>query len=226
MEPLFHDWHIEEREYARQEARRGRRHAYASVDPLRTALIVIDMVPFFVAESAYCQGIVPNINCIAAALRAARGTVAWVLPGVGNRSDVANEFFGPHIAEMFRRSGGDGPLASRLWPALAYADGDLLAEKTASSAFFPGRSELPHQLEQRGITTVLITGTVTNVCCESSARDASTLGYRVIMVADGNAARRDQDHNATLYRVYRTFGDVRSTDEVLALIEAGPSPAN
>ena len=32
-------------------------------------------------------------------------------------------------------------------------------------------------------------GTVTNVCCESSARDASTLGYRVVMVADANAAR-------------------------------------
>jgi ureidoacrylate peracid hydrolase len=45
-------------------------------------------------------------------------------------------------------------------------------------------------------------------------------------VADGNAARRNQDHNATLYTVYRTFGDVRSTDEVLALIEAGQSPAN
>ena len=52
---------------------------------------------------------------------------------------------------------------------------------------------------------------VTNVCCESSARDASTLGYRVVMVADANAA---------LHVVYRTFGDVRSTDEVVALLEA------
>jgi nicotinamidase-related amidase len=54
---------------------------------------------------------------------------------------------------------------------------------------------------------------VTNVCCESSARDASTLGYRVIMVADANAARRDQDHNATLHTIYRSFGDVRPTAE-------------
>ena len=76
-------------------------------------------------------------------------------------------------------------------------------------------------LTKRGIDTIVITGTVTNVCCESSARDASTLGYRVIMVADANAARRDRDHNATLYTVYRSFGDVRTTDEVLALIERG-----
>lgn len=69
--------------------------------------------------------------------------------------------------------------------------------------------------------TVLVTGTLTNICCESTARDASTLGLRVIMVADANAARRDQDHNATLYNVYRSFGDVRPTDEVLDLIGAG-----
>lgn len=38
------------------------------------------------------------------------------------------------------------------------------------------------------------------------------------MVADANAARRDQDLNATLHTVYRTFGDVRPTSEVLALL--------
>lgn len=57
------------------------------------------------------------------------------------------------------------------------------------------------------------------MCCESSARDASTLGYRVIMVADANAALRDQDLNATLHTIYRTFGDVRPTSEVIALLD-------
>jgi len=112
-------------------------------------------------------------------------------------------------------------LVDRLWPAFDVHADDLLVEKSAASAFFPGRCELPELLEERGIDTVLITGTVSNVCCESSARDASTLGYRVIMVADANAARRDQDHNATLYTIYRTFGDVRPTAELLELIAAG-----
>ena len=48
--------------------------------------------------------------------------------------------------------------------------------------------------------------------CESSARDAGPLGYRVIMVADANVARRDEDHNATLYR---TFVDMRPTADIL-----------
>ena len=70
-------------------------------------------------------------------------------------------------------------------------------------------------------TALVVTGTVANVCCESSARDASTLGFRIVMVADANAAMRDQDLNATLHTFYRTFGDVRPTSEVLDLITGG-----
>jgi nicotinamidase-related amidase len=105
-----------------------------------------------------------------------------------------------------------------LWHEFEVDDADLLVEKTAMSAFFPGFSPLQDLLKERDIDTVLITGTVTNVCCESSARDASPLGYRVIMVADANSAWRDEDHNAALYTIYRTFGDVRTTDEVIGLI--------
>ena len=96
----------------------------------------------------------------------------------------------------------------------------MWAEKSATSAFFPGRSTLPAALAERQVDTVLITGTVTSVCCESSARDAATLGYRVVFVADGTADVRDSAHNATLRIVYRNFGDVRATSEVLELIAA------
>ena len=214
----MHAWQIEEREYARQEARRGRRHAFTKLAPERTALAVIDMVPFFVRQNAYTRGIVPNIGRLAAELRAAGGAVAWVLTGVGEPSAVADEFFGPEFAEVFRLSGGEGPLRARLWHEFDVHDADLIVEKTAYSAFFPGSSPLPDLLRDRGIETVLIAGTVSNVCCESSARDASTLGYRVIMIADANSARRDEDHNATLYTVYRSFGDVRTTDDAIGLI--------
>ena len=218
-----HEWRIEAREYARHERRRGRRFAFTRLVPARTALVVIDMVPFFVSDNPYCRGIVPNIGRLADALRAAGGTVAWVLPAVGERTAVADEFFGPETAEKYRTSGGVGPMTERLWRDFAVHADDLLVEKSAASAFFPGRCPLPDLLEQRAIDTVLITGTVTNVCCESSARDASTLGLRVIMVADANAARRDQDHNATLHTVYRSFGDVRPTSEVLTMIGSVPA---
>ncbi|MEU0270263.1 isochorismatase family cysteine hydrolase [Streptomyces sp. NPDC006307] len=217
-EPLLHAWHIEDRDYRRQEERRGRRFAYETLDPARTAVVVVDMVPFFVDANPYCRGIVPNIQRLGDRLRAAGGTVAWVLPGRTDRTPVGDEFHGPEAAEMFRACGGSGPLATRLWPGFGVAADDVLVEKTAPSAFFPGRCPLHELLGQRSIDTVLITGTVTNVCCESSVRDAWTLGYRVIMVADACATGRDEDHNATLRTVYRSFGDVRPTADVLALI--------
>jgi nicotinamidase-related amidase len=219
MQRLMHAWRIEQREYDRQESRRGRRHAFTHLAPERTALIVVDMVPFFVEVSEYAFGIVPNIVRLATAIRTAGGTVAWVLPATWEPTPLDEEFFGPEQARDYASSGGEGPLRSRLWHEFEVADTDLLVEKTGASAFFPGASELPDLLTAQGIDTVVITGTVTNVCCESTARDASTLGYRVVLVADANSARRDEDHNATLYTIYRTFGDVRTTDEVITLIE-------
>ncbi|MCX4821573.1 cysteine hydrolase [Streptomyces sp. NBC_01142] len=218
-ETRIHAWRIDDREYQRQKERRGRRFAYTSLEPARTALVVIDMVPFFVDANPYARGIVPNIQRLADRLRSAGGTVAWVLPARTERTEVGDEFHGPEAAEMFRNSGGTGPLPDRLWRGFTLGADDLLEEKSAPSAFFPGRCPLPELLRERGVNTVLITGTVTNVCCESSARDAWTLGYRVIMVADANATGRDQDHNATLHTIYRSFGDVRPTADVLALID-------
>jgi nicotinamidase-related amidase len=211
-----HDWSIDEREYARQEDRRGRRFAYEYLDPTRTALVVVDMVPFFTGA----RGVVPNINLLATAVREAGGTVAWVLPEVGAPSEWATDFYGPTVVELYAASGGTGSPQERLFPELEPEDDDVWAEKSATSAFFPGRSTLPAALAERQVDTVLITGTVTSVCCESSARDAATLGYRVVFVADGTADVRDSAHNATLRIVYRTFGDVRATSEVLELIAA------
>jgi hypothetical protein len=102
MERMMHAWRIEEREYARQESRRGRRHAFTRLAPDRTALVVVDMVPFFALQNAYTRGIVPNIVRLARELRAAGGTVVWVLPGAVEPSPVDDEFFGPEFAKCSR----------------------------------------------------------------------------------------------------------------------------
>jgi len=64
----------------------------------------------------------------------------------------------------------------------------------------------------------VVTGTVTGVCCESTARDAMMLNFKTIMVTDGNAAMTDADHNASLANFYLSFGDVMSTDEVIGCL--------
>jgi ureidoacrylate peracid hydrolase len=80
----------------------------------------------------------------------------------------------------------------------------------------PGSSDIDAQLKARGIDTVLITGTATNVCCESSARDAMLRDYRVVMLSDGNATWTDEEHAATLNTFMLFFGDVMTTDEAVA----------
>lgn len=215
----LHNWLIEPREYERQEQRRGRRFAFERIAPKQTALVVIDMIPFFVAESGYCRGIVPNITRLANALRVIGGLVSWIVPGaIQPHPALVEEFYGKEIAELYRMSGGSGALTERIWSDLHPEPNDLFLEKFSYSAFFPGACDLPLVLRERGIDTVIVTGTLTNICCESSARDAFASGFRVIMVADGTAARRDQDHNAALHNVYRSFGDVRSSDEVVGLL--------
>ena len=88
----------------------------------------------------------------------------------------------------------------------------------------PGASDLPERLRAQGYDTVLITGTVTNVCCESSARDAMMLNFKTIMVSDANAARTDAEHNATLASIYTTFGDVMDTDFLIGCLERNAAP--
>ena len=81
-------------------------------------------------------------------------------------------------------------------------------------------SNLAEVLRGRGLDTVLITGTVTNVCCESTARDAMMLNYKTVMVSDACSAFTPQEHAASLDSFLLNFGDVQTTEEVMTLLRA------
>jgi ureidoacrylate peracid hydrolase len=98
---------------------------------------------------------------------------------------------------------------------------DAQITKTRYSAFIQGASNLEQHLRDRGIDTLLIAGTATNVCCESSARDAMMLNFKVAMVSDALATHSDEEHNATLSAFYGQFGDVQTTDQALQSLERG-----
>ena len=94
-------------------------------------------------------------------------------------------------------------------------ESDLLVHKNRFSAFLPTASDLHEVLTRRGIRNVAIAGMLTNFCCETSARDAMMLDYRVAMVSDANAARYDDDHRAGFTTLYQSFGDVLTARELL-----------
>jgi hypothetical protein len=95
------------------------------------------------------------------------------------------------------------------------------------SAFGNGVCDLVPQLygvhERDGEPTVLFAGTVTNVCVESSVRDVAELGMRAIVLSDAVVGHSHGLHEASLAVMYRNFGDVRPSGDVIDLLSA-PSP--
>jgi ureidoacrylate peracid hydrolase len=74
-------------------------------------------------------------------------------------------------------------------------------------------------LQANSVENLIVAGTATNMCSESTARDAMMLDYKVVMVEDANAARYDDDHLAGLTSFYQSFGDVKTTDATIAMID-------
>ena len=97
-------------------------------------------------------------------------------------------------------------------------DGDRIVTKKRFSPFIIGASDLHGILQGLGVENLVVAGTATNMCSESTARDAMMLDYKVVMVEDANAARYDDDHLAGLTSFYQSFGDVRTTDDVIAML--------
>jgi ureidoacrylate peracid hydrolase len=212
---------------------RGAEHCFAELDPARTALVVIDLQHAFMNDAVgfaavpAARAIVPAVNRLAAAVRAAGGGVFWVKMTHDERclSDwsVAFELATPERRQKRIAALSEGTFGHELWPELDVRPEDEIVKKYRYSAFMPGTSELPARLRARGFDTVLITGTVTNVCCESSARDANMTNFRTVMVSDGNAANSQEEHDASLTAFYNIFGDVMDTDMIIASLERGRS---
>ncbi len=207
--------------------KRGRLNVFDAFDAPKTALVVIDMQKFFVNDVPTAQSIVPNINRLARAVRERGGLVAWVLMTLADAPDAPSKwplyhdyFFTPEKTRAHRTGLTSGNPGHALVDALEPRPDDIMAHKTRFSAFIQGASDLHQKLAARGIENLMFTGTVTNFCCETSARDAMMLGYRAVMVSDACAARFDEDHLAGLASFWQSFGDVRTVDESIAMLRA------
>jgi len=201
-------------------AKRGRLTVFDRFDPTRTALLVIDMQNFYVGETASVIGIIPNINRIASAMRERGGRVIWV--GMSAGQDGASDwrlyheyFFTPDRGNTHREQLTPGHPGHAFHPALDIHAGDDIVYKRRFSPFIRGASNLEEVLKNHNVESLIVTGTLTNMCCETTARDAMMLDYKVVMVSDANGARYPEDHLAGLTSFYQSFGDVRTTEEVI-----------
>lgn len=209
-------------------ARQGTLHPYPKIEASRTAFVIIDLQnyytqPGFQSECSASRDTFDAVNRLAGALRAVGGTVIWVQ----TCSDGADAFWSHHHQTMLTPERS----ARRLRELSAGHEGFALASvldaksedprvvKRCYSALAPGSSSLDVELKMRGIATVLIGGTVTNVCCESTARDAMMMNYPTIMIEDALSAMTEHEHVNALQNWILFFGDVLSTDEVIGRLE-------
>lgn len=184
--------------------------------PERTCIVVPLLVMSLVRNSA--RDIVSSINRAARAIRNTGGLVVWVqTTAAGCIQRWAN--YQRHMAPSRQKERlanlDEASEGCKLFPALDARSSDLYVKKIMYSAFIQGSSNLDRHLKDYDVDTVLVTGTLTNVCCEASARDAMMLGYKVIMLSDANATQTDEQHAAALNTFSMFLGDVMQTDEMI-----------
>ena len=219
-----------------------------SFEPAHAALVVIDMQYFdahpdyglapAIKAMGYQSGryyfdrlantVIPNLRRLLTAFRDHQLRVIYVLtgPATVDGSDLLPRTRNRR-AEMKLKYGisgifPPGSFEREIIPELTPQLGDILVNKNTTGAFTS--SELDQVLRITRTETVLFAGVVTNVCIESTARDAADRGYNCIVVDDACAAYDPESHDATLRTFRRFFGRVHRTDELLTMLrQAAPA---
>ncbi|MGB0631431.1 MAG: isochorismatase family protein [Alphaproteobacteria bacterium] len=206
-------------------ARRGDIHWFIELDPRTSALVIVDMqntfcLPGAPGEVPTARDIVPAINDLAARMRDLGVPVIWVLHTNTQSDGVSDwEVFFNHVVRNpdVKKKMVDSlaPENQKVWDDLIVHEDDTVIIKNRYSALAHGSSNLERVLRSRGIDTILVGGTKTNVCCDSTARDAMMLDFKSVMVSDCCAASSDDEHLASLETFIQQFGDVMTSEEVM-----------
>ncbi|KAJ1440438.1 Isochorismatase-like [Sesbania bispinosa] len=157
-------------------------------NPKSCALLVIDMQNYF---SSMATPILDNLNTTINLCRRASIPVIFTRHRHKSPSDhgmLEEWWFGDLII--------DGTVESHLMAALDRKGEDMVAEKNTYSAF--RNTGLQEKLVEMGVEEVIVTGVMTNLCCETTAREAFIRGFRVFFSTDATATSDKDLHEATL----------------------------
>ncbi len=156
--------------------------------------------------------VVPNVLRMAPIFRAGGGEVIYITQGA-ERADCADA--PPHMRAFYTATGNHvGSREHDILDELAPAENDVVVNKRSIGAF--ASTGIDHLLRSLGRAQLYMTGISTNMCVETTAREAADRGYAVTLVEDACATTHADLHEATLRNFRRLFGRVLSTDEVVA----------
>ena len=150
------------------------------------------MAPGKPAEELVAREIVDNVNTLAAAVRAGVGLVVFTKHTFDAETAIGWSVWRDHFA-----TGGWGcAWKRRSPPAITATSSGLASMLVQTISRYRNTVQRPRAgiihldaiLRRRDIDTIIVTGTVTNVCCKSTTRDAMMMNYKCVMVSDANAA--------------------------------------
>lgn len=207
------------------------------LDPARTALVVVDM-QYATGSRHHGLGrrlleagrseearwrfdrieniVVPNIRRLLAFFREKGLPVIYLVIGA-EREDFSD--MPAHMRALARSTNNRvGTREHEILDEIKPAPGELVLRKTTISAFTS--TGLDTALRALGVTDLVFVGISTNMCVDTTARDAADRGYRCVLVDDACAAAREEYHRFALLNFQRLFGRVTTTDKVIAELGA------
>lgn len=208
--------------------RRGRMRVFDDLDVHNMALVVVDMQNVFcqsggALEIAASRETADNINRLADECRAANIPVVWIRSyhpaGGADWKMFFDYFISPERGKMAAEQLQENHPGSAIYSEMRIAPSDYIVSKNRYSCFIPGSSSLERLLRSLKRDTIIICGTRSNVCCESTSRDAMMLDFKVLFISDGTSAMSDYEHQATLDTLAQSFADVMTTEEVIREIK-------
>ncbi len=185
----------------------------ARLEPETTAVIVVDMINEFLEDGglmvlASGRKLYQPIQQLVDAAHVAGARVFWMRDEHADESDPE---FRKRIVHCLRGSWG-----TQVVDALKPGPDDIVMPKHTYNSFFS--TPLHATLQQIGITTLIVTGVVTNICVRSTCHDAFFLGYNVLVPEDCVSATSDREQASSLYDIDTHYGSVTSLEYVLRLL--------
>jgi nicotinamidase-related amidase len=170
------------------------------------------------------QTVLPNARRLLEGFRAAGRRVVFTRHGplLADGSDMIARRRRRDV-EAVARTGAPalwhrGTFEHEVIAALAPADGELVVDKNTSSAF--NSTGFEWLLRNLDVEALVVAGMATDMCVETTARDAADRGFDVVVVEDATATFFEHHHRAALSGFARVFGQVWDTDRVLAALDS------
>jgi len=184
--------------------------------PARAALLVVDMQKVFASEegSSFLPMSVPAGERLATLVQECRQSG---VPVIFTRHVHTNpEMDGGSMARWWRSLILEGTEESELIDKLQPQDGERVIVKCRYSAF--AGTPLEMILRSLGVEDLIVGGVMTNLCCETTARDAFNRDFNVFFLGDGTASANQELHDSSLRNISYGFGRVLSVFEAVEIL--------